>query len=315
MSADDFQAPFDTDEETNADARPPEAMPEVDPEVARAREAFDADAVDAEDDLDDPAAVEAAVPFVGRWQQLISTTNWEKGRIIVAWRSALIETGVDATQYSDAAWVRRVGGVTAPHVGRLRRVFERFGDVYETYQGVHWTHFLAALDWEDAPMWLQGAAEESWSVSQMRTKRWEAMGMVDSQRPTSSQNIEVDLDEDAAMPAGDDTTPAQGGGGRVYNDDEPTASAADSIHEVDFGEEPELNALADGDREPSGATDGPKSTPVRPFAELPELPDDLSDAVESLKLAVLRHKSAGWRDVDETTIAEYLRAFEVLLRS
>ena len=28
--------------------------------------------------------------FLGRWNRLISTTNWEKGRIILEWRQALI---------------------------------------------------------------------------------------------------------------------------------------------------------------------------------------------------------------------------------
>ena len=29
---------------------------------------------------------EASQPFVGRWNALVSTTNWEKGRIIGDWR-------------------------------------------------------------------------------------------------------------------------------------------------------------------------------------------------------------------------------------
>lgn len=56
-------------------------------------------------------------PFVGQWNGLVSTTNWEKGRIISQWRAALIEAGAPSTEYSDEAWASRVGGVTAPHVG------------------------------------------------------------------------------------------------------------------------------------------------------------------------------------------------------
>jgi hypothetical protein len=37
--------------------------------------------------------------------------------------------------------------------------------------------------------------------------------------------------------------------------------------------------------------------PVRPFAALPQLPDDLHDAFESFKLAILRHKLAEWKEV------------------
>ena len=35
------------------------------------------------------AVVEASTEYVGRWNRLISTTNWEKGRIIAEWRAAL----------------------------------------------------------------------------------------------------------------------------------------------------------------------------------------------------------------------------------
>ena len=33
--------------------------------------------------------VEAAAEYVGRWNRLVSTTNWEKGRIVSEWREAL----------------------------------------------------------------------------------------------------------------------------------------------------------------------------------------------------------------------------------
>ncbi len=53
---------------------------------------------------------------------------------------------------------------------------------------------------------------------------------------------------------------------------------------------------------------------MQPFAGLPELPDDLADAIEALKLAVLRHKTAGWESTDAATIQKYLDAFTVLMR-
>ena len=35
------------------------------------------------------AVAPATQQYVGRWNQLVSTTNWEKGRIIIQWRDAL----------------------------------------------------------------------------------------------------------------------------------------------------------------------------------------------------------------------------------
>jgi hypothetical protein len=284
MTPDDpYEVPFQTEDDINTDATSGEA------------------GID-----DDPQAAEIAQPFVGQWNELISTTNWEKGRIISEWRTALIDAEADPSQFSDEAWARRVGGVTAPHVGRLRRVYDRYGSTYETYDGLYWTHFLAALDWDDAPMWLEGASQEGWSIAAMREKRWQANGAVESQRPTDSQIIEVDTDEDVVIPA-------QGGGRTKEYGDQPAAAAGKTYENADFGDEEELSSLTGGTGVSSTATDDDSSLAVQPFAGLPELPDDLSDAIESLKLAVLRHKTAGWEDTDPETIQKYLNAVSVLM--
>src|SRR5205085_7146017 len=92
-----------------------------------------ASAVSSLDSLPAPATIEASQPFVGRWNHLVSTTNWEKGRIIAQWRAALEEQHLPIGDFSDEAWARLVGGVTGQHVGRLRRVFQRFGQAHEQY--------------------------------------------------------------------------------------------------------------------------------------------------------------------------------------
>ncbi len=72
-----------------------------------------------------------------------------------------------------------------------------------------------------------------------------------------------------------------------------------------------------GDKSGSGksAPDEQQATPVQPFVGLPELPEDLADAIETLKLSLLRHKSDGWRDVDVDTVQKYLDAIGVMLRA
>ena len=65
-------------------------------------------------------------PFIGQWNTLVSTTNWDKGQIICQWRKQLEHEGVKSNEYSDEAWSQLVGGVTPQHVGRLRRCFDRF---------------------------------------------------------------------------------------------------------------------------------------------------------------------------------------------
>src|SRR3990172_8754082 len=125
---------------------------------------------------------EVSTEYVGRWNRLVSTTNWEKGRIIHQWREALRQAGAAVGSGTDEAWSRQVGNVTPQHVGRLRRVYERFGDVFEQYRGLYWSHFQAALDWPDAEMYLQGAVQSDWSISEMRAQRWRGTGALGGQQ-------------------------------------------------------------------------------------------------------------------------------------
>ena len=322
MTPDDtYDAPFQSDDQTTEDktdvteSRHESDLPDTDEdraEVEAAKQAWSGDAKESvEVSGQDEELIELAQPFIGQWNQLISTTNWEKGRIISGWREALIDSGADSQQHSDEAWARRVGGVTAPHVGRLRRVHDRFISTFQTYEGLYWSHFLAALDWEDAPLWLEGATRESWSVAAMREQRWQAHGAVESQRPTTSEIIEVDTDEDVVMPA-------QGGGRTKEYGDQPGVASGPRHEDPDFGDEEELMSLSGG-AESTGSSkpesDVAGEVSVQPFAGLPELPDDLADAIETLKLAALRHKTSGWEDTDVETIQKYLDAISVLIRS
>jgi len=252
---------------------------------------------------------EASEPFVGRWNQLVSTTNWEKGRIISQWRDELAAADSPPTEYSDEAWGRLVGGVTGQHVGRLRRVYQRFGEVYETYDGLYWSHFHAALDWDDAEMWLEGAVQSHWSVSQMRKTRWETL---DDQtpEPTEAEVVAGELDEDFEP---------------ALNSDPLANSISGVVKEVVGGPETKSKKKSDEGLESrkeksnsSGASiyasDRVDETVpfVRPFENLAELPDDLADAFESFKLAILRHKADDWQQISRDDVLGSLDALKEL---
>jgi hypothetical protein len=327
-SYDNYQNPTDADAPTEP----------MDPELVAAQQAWidgeltaDVSAHDVSEEGDsndgnaDQGAVDAlATEFVDRWHQLVSQTNWEKGRIISQWRLALIESGAPATAYSDEAWAKQVGGVTAPHVGRLRRVFDQFGDTCETYPSLSWTHFLAAMDWDDAPLWLQGAIDAKWSVSGMRKQRWETLGGAPEYQPLESDVMATDLDEDfVAMPSpsyeadpSKFTQPAQGGSSARKDDDEPSGITSGPISEgPDFGDESLQSASAPGNssQDEQAREEASNGVLVQPFAGLPALPDDLADAVELLKLAIVQHKATGWQSVELDTVRNYLTAFLVLI--
>jgi hypothetical protein len=252
----------------------------------------------------DEAALElTSVEYLGRWHRLVSTTNWEKGRIISLWRQALVQSGAAVQVYSDEAWSRRVGNVTPQHVGRLRRVHEQFGVSYEQFPGLFWSHFQAALDWHDAEMWLEGAVQNGWSVARMRSERWKALGGTPEAEPVD-ETPEMDEDSELSAPQSVPQTLTES----VCDVQAP----ADDGHEAPFDAD---DAPFDDDPPFDAATAPEVATalaPVRPFENLAELPQDLADAVETFKLAILRHKVAGWQEVPCGEVVAALDALKQL---
>jgi hypothetical protein len=256
-------------------------------------------------------SAEMAGRFVGQWRRLVSTTNWEKGRIICQWREALELAGEPATSYSDEAWSQLVGGVTSQHVGRLRRVFQRFGAVYDQYNGLYWSHFQAGLDWEDAEMWLEGAILNGWSVSQMRGKRWETLGHLGDPPQDEIARDEDDdpLDGEAASVAGSAVAPFST---PSLDQSKPTSERSRSVDasKAEIGEAPPDGAL---EHEPdSAAPPAPAKTRQALSVDVDDLPGDLADAFEQFKLAIIAHRRSGWRETTPAAVIECLDALREL---
>jgi hypothetical protein len=248
---------------------------------------------------ENPLFETASSEYLGRWIRLVSTTNWEKGRIVAEWREALIAAGAPAVACTDEAWSRRVGNVTPQHTGRLRRVYQRFASMREAYRGLYWSHYQAALDWDDAEMWLEGAVQNRWSISQMQGERSRTFGALVEE---SVEATAVEVDEDAAAPA--DRPPAIG----------PTSM--NEAHEVAGAEADEADfsdAAGEGvAMDTADAYAGDEPPPVRPFENLPDLPADLRDAFDGFKLAIIHHRVSNWQEVSLTDVLATLEALRQL---
>ena len=245
--------------------------------------------------------------FIGQWNQLISTTNWDKGVIICQWRDALKEQEAAAAEYSDEAWAQMVGGVSSQHVGRLRRTSERFGHVFGEYDGLYWSHFYAALDWDDAEMWLEGAIQNKWSISQMRHQRWETMGMVAEDKPQDGDIVTLEMAEETQSLALAEKTEAKRGDsdyieGPVYEG-------------PDFGDEGEPNGKSSGgkDSDEKDAEGTPaKPHQIRPFESFKDLPDDVMEAANEFKVVIIKHKLAQWEEIEQDELLGLLDALKQL---
>ena len=252
-------------------------------------------------------SIEQSKSFIGQWNQLISTTNWEKGEIISKWRASLKESNATVNEYSDEAWCQLVGGVTPQHVGRLRRTYDRFGGEYGDYKGLFWSHFYASLDWDDAEMWLEGAIQNKWSISQMRHQRWETLGSDPNDQPRTSDIVATELAEESQTLALSE-----------QNRQNDKNYVEGPVHEgPDFGDEGDgkgkkspdaATALADSSEEPEEFT-------AKPFESFTDLPEDVVDALNAFKIAIITHKTNDWEEVSRDDMMDLLDALKQLVRT
>ena len=128
-------------------------------------------------------------------------------------------------------------------------------------------------------------------------------------KPSEADIVAAELDEDSAEPF------------FAERDSEATSSAGYVRTEgPDFGDEAdgrgssavETDSGAPFDAEAHEYTGGPEGAPIRPFENLPQLPPDLADAMESFKLAILHHKLAGWQECSRDDVVANLDALRQL---
>ena len=243
-------------------------------------------------------------PFLGKWNRLISTTNWEKGAIIIEWQDAMAKSDLPKSSYSDDRWSQLCGGATPQHVGRLRRTHTRFAHVYQEYEGLYWSHFYAALDWDDAEMWLEGALQNDWSVSKMRNARWETMGQRPEDKPRVEQIVVSEPEEDEQAL---DTA-------RISDRDREVAEGP--IPEgPDFGDHDQMESKggSNDDRdELQSAIAENTAVKIRPFESFNDLPDDITAALSSFKIAIIKHKADGWSEISLDDLNGVLDALKAL---
>jgi hypothetical protein len=250
---------------------------------------------------------EASAEYLGKWNRLVSTTNWEKGRIICQWRETLQEAGVPAASFSDEVWSRQVASVSPQHVGRLRRVYQQFGESRGQYSGLYWSHFQAALEWPDPELWLEGAVQNGWSVAQMRQQRGEATGM-------APEAAEAAAREAAAVEEVDDDV-SEAEGSAFPGSIEPSTDAVRDVGDDDGDAEEGASGSgrsSAGDEDQESGFEEESAAPVRPFENLAPLPTDLAEAVERFKLAIVHHRIAGWNEVSCQHVVDALEALKQL---
>jgi hypothetical protein len=222
---------------------------------------------------------------------------------------------MSSTVYSDDAWAQRVGNVTHQHVGRLRRVAERFGKKNKDFSGLYWSHFHAALDWDDAELWLEGAVQNDWSVAQMRVQRWESIGGAEEHKPQDGDIIVAEIDEDAysrqSLPERiEGRNIAIGAADALATSESSAAAMPERVSEPARKKEP---TKKDGATQTESNSDVPQTGKLlMSLKGISEFPADLAESLELLKVAILNHKLAGWKSISAEKLCRSLETLKML---
>ena len=111
-----------------------------------------------------PEVTESEEELISQAQLAVSHSNWIVGQCAHKWTQKYARGRTDA----DFAALL---GLTADQVFQRRRAWATFGDVYAGYASLKWSHFYAALTWDDAPECLQWADENQATVAEMKAWR------------------------------------------------------------------------------------------------------------------------------------------------
>ena len=149
--------------------------------------------------------------LLGRAQDAVSRCNWVVGECAAKW------TKKYARGRTDHDFANLVG-LSPDQVYQRRRVWETFGDVFENYPALRWSHFYVALNWDDAPECLQWGEENQATVAEMKAWRRAMRGDEASDEPEAppwTDAAGVSFLPDAPSPVRDPQSFAPGRGGAV----------------------------------------------------------------------------------------------------
>lgn len=107
---------------------------------------------------------ETEASLIQRAQVAVSQCNWEVGECAAVWTRRFARGRTDA---DFAALV----SLSSDQVYQRRRVWETFADVYQNYATLKWSHFYAAITWDDASECLQWADDVHAGVAEMKAWR------------------------------------------------------------------------------------------------------------------------------------------------
>ncbi len=128
------------------------------------------------------AVKETEEELIAKAQSAVSQSNWVVGECADKWTQRYARGRGDG----DFAVLL---GLTPDQVFQRRRVWQTFADVHQNYPALKWSHFYAALTWDDAPECLQWADETQSTVAEMKAWRRALRGEDSANRIAGSRRM------------------------------------------------------------------------------------------------------------------------------
>jgi hypothetical protein len=233
-----------------------------------------------------PNRHETEEQLVQRAQQAVSRCNWEIGECAAAWTQRYARGRTDAD-------FGALIGLSGDQVYQRRRVWETFSDVASRYERLKWSHFYAALNWDDAAECLQWADDMQATVAEM--KAWRR-----AQHGEDLSSPAEDADDPGAL-AGVDLLPVESG---FVREPGATDRAAPGESRHRQGRDSEVAVLSGAARESGGDDYAPFGASARGPA-----PVSTADRPDPSAETVLRRLIAALERCDASLTPDALEAF------
>lgn len=249
--------------------------------------------------------VETEEALVTRAQEALSACRWVVGECAARWTQRYARGRTDAD-------FGQLIGLSADQVYQRRRVWETFADVRDRYPELRWSHFYAALNWDDAPECLTWANDLQSTVAEMKAWRRAQRGEDLSQPADEAFEHPVAYLPEHASPvlAPDDSPPFEGGTRRGST----AADEAERLAGVSRQTDPLEDSYAPfrtGAASPPPRADHESDPVERPAAVSPDqLLKRMTSTLERCTRALSDEFVSGFEDLPESLRERFFAAVE-----
>jgi uncharacterized protein involved in tellurium resistance len=112
----------------------------------------------------DALVAESEEQLISTAREAVSQCNWVVGECASKWTQRYARNRTDAD-------FGQMVGLSGDQIFQRRRVWEAFGDTFQNYNGLKWSFFYVALNWDDAEECLTWAQDSDATVAEMRAWR------------------------------------------------------------------------------------------------------------------------------------------------